>query len=444
MAGARDFPEAIQWHEGLLLSPQHFQQFANRQDQILHYHAQLLSPFHWGMRRLQTDPALLVSGTLRVLDLEAVMPDGLVVTHSPTRGQELEIDLTPNAEAMKLKPLAVHLTVPAARRAGGTASELARYDYVSGEPVADEHTGEGEVSIPRLRPRLGLLATEAAPGKFVSFPLAEVAFRNDTFSLTGFVPPCFTVPLQSPTGQMCAQVARRLREKALHLSEKAMSPSLTADSPILHELRSQIQTLVASLPHFEAVLNTGVSHPYPLYLALCSLVGHLASIGVGMVPPVLPAYDHNDIRGSFDAATSYIDRILEHAILTSYAAYPFAAEEGVFRLGMAWQWLTRPMVLGVRAESAMTEKDVLEWMNGALIGSTSMIPSLQQNRVLGADRQRIDRDEDLVPSRGVVLFSLKADPRFIEAGKALLVLNTADRPGRPRPAEIVLYVKNPK
>ncbi|HEV7518390.1 MAG TPA: type VI secretion system baseplate subunit TssK, partial [Thermoanaerobaculia bacterium] len=76
---ARELPAAIQWHEGMLLAPQHFQQMALRQEDLLGYHAAALSPYHWGVRQMEHDASLLVAGTFRLTALEAVLPDGLVV-----------------------------------------------------------------------------------------------------------------------------------------------------------------------------------------------------------------------------------------------------------------------------------------------------------------------------------------------------------------------------
>ncbi|HYL06343.1 MAG TPA: hypothetical protein VE075_09905, partial [Thermoanaerobaculia bacterium] len=65
-ATAYDVPPAIQWHEGMLLAPQHFQLFAQRQELLLQYHAAAISPFHWGVRSCRVDPVMLVDGTFRV------------------------------------------------------------------------------------------------------------------------------------------------------------------------------------------------------------------------------------------------------------------------------------------------------------------------------------------------------------------------------------------
>jgi len=60
MIDAHDLPGAIQWHEGMLLAPQHFQQLSIRYEELLHYHLMMISPFHWGIRRLKIDQVLLL------------------------------------------------------------------------------------------------------------------------------------------------------------------------------------------------------------------------------------------------------------------------------------------------------------------------------------------------------------------------------------------------
>ena len=69
-------PERIQWHEGMLLSPQHFQHESARVDALIAWQALATNPYAWGIRRLELDEGLLATGLLRVLRLDAVMPDG--------------------------------------------------------------------------------------------------------------------------------------------------------------------------------------------------------------------------------------------------------------------------------------------------------------------------------------------------------------------------------
>ena len=56
-------PDRIQWHEGMLLSPQHFQQEAARVDALVAWHTLASSPYSWGIRKLELDQSLLVAGS---------------------------------------------------------------------------------------------------------------------------------------------------------------------------------------------------------------------------------------------------------------------------------------------------------------------------------------------------------------------------------------------
>ena len=439
----RQVPDAIQWHEGMLLAPQHFQPLALRQDNLLQYHATTISPYHWGIRHLKIDPVLLVEGTLRVTELEAVMPDGLAVSWVGAGPEGLEVSLAPYADALKTAPVRVHLAVPA-RRSGlsQVKGELPRYDSVEGDPVSDESTGDGDLRIPRLRPRLSLLVADTPPQKYISFPLAEVAYSNETFVLTEFLPPMLRVPLGSPLAQACAAIARRLREKAVFLADRARTPSVASRPPQLLETRAMVHSLVAALPHFEAVLNTGLSHPYALYLALTTLVGHVASVGRALLPPVLDPYDHDNLWASFEQARHFVFRVIEEGILETFTAFPFYLERDAFQISFDEDWRTRRLVIGVRAQAGVSEAEVAQWVEQCLIGSKTVMPGLRDRRILGARRERIESEGDLVPSSGVVLFGLEADSQVVESHQILQVWNAADRGEAPRASEIVLYVKN--
>ena len=443
MTDAHNIPAAIQWHEGMLLAPQHFQQLSIRNEELLHFHLVLAAPFQWGVRRLKIDPSLLVDGKLRVLDLEAVMPDGLIVSYLPGDDHLLEIDLAPYAEEMKQRPVSVHLAAPI-KKIGSTAikGDLARFESVEGHPVADENAEESEITIPRLKPRINLLVTDTPPQKYTTVPLAKVAFENETFSLTDYIAPMLSVPVTSSVGEICSAIAHRLREKAVFLSEKVNAPDSPFRGSMVLETKMLIQSMVSALPPFEAILNTGVSHPYPLYLSLCSLVGHLAALGLGQVPPVLEPYNHNDLRSTFTRPKEFIYRMIDEGILESHIAVSFHFENGMFDLKLKKEWLTPSLTVGVRGRPGAVEKDITAWMQEALIGSESLTETMKEKRILGASRTKTERDEELVPARGVVLFSVKGDPEFILPDETLKIYNTSDPTGRLGPAALTLYVKN--
>ncbi|HAJ19125.1 MAG TPA: hypothetical protein DCL95_03540 [Rhodospirillaceae bacterium] len=202
---ARELPDAIQWHEGMLLAPQHFQQLGVRGEELIAYHTATSSPFHWGIRHLKVDPVQLVSGIFRVLELEAVLPDGLIVTHVQGDDVPLELDLSEQQGQLMGKPVPIYLAVPV-RRLGGRATrgDLPRYQEVPGLPISDEHTGEGEMTIPRLKPRLSLHLTDSLAQKYVGFPIARLVLREEAFTMTNFVPAQLSITRVSAIGE-CAR-----------------------------------------------------------------------------------------------------------------------------------------------------------------------------------------------------------------------------------------------
>ncbi len=434
---------AVQWHEGMLLAPQHFQQSSLRSEQLVHYHLANAAPYHWGLRRLRIDRVALVNGTFRITELEGVMPDGLPVGLDADYPAPLELTLTEHAALFRRGPVKVHLCVPADRGEVVTSGALARFHSVAGAAVVDANTGEGSLRIPRLLPRMTLIAGETPPEKFVSFPVAEVRFQDETFSLTDFYAPSLQARPGSALLEASATIAKRVREKASFLSEKVRASAMVEKRPLLQDMQSTVRSLTAALPPLEAMVGAGVVHPFDLYLALTSLAGHLSSVGATQVPPVFPAYDHNDQRSSFAPLLFFVNRMLD-AVHESYTTLPFLERDGRFSLRIPAEKVGARLVVGVVTPIGVPEAAIAEWLESAQIGSASRMTSIRDRRIRGAARRRLEvADEmELTPSRGVVLFALTVDPDLIVAGEELVIVHPADPEGRTRPSEITLYLPN--
>src|ERR1700741_3203370 len=217
---AYEIPDAIQWYEGLLLTPQHFQQLSSRHEALVQYGTALMAPFSWGIRRFKHHAISLPAGKFRVLELEAVMPDGLVVVHGFASGRDdvLEIDLSKYADQMSYRGALVHVAVAAQQREG-TNGDIARYESFKDGPIGDQVSAGKSYSIHRLKPRLSLHVGDKVPNGYVGFPIARVIQRDSSFTLDEtFIPPLLAVPLKNidgdtssiagqSLGDMCSQVA---------------------------------------------------------------------------------------------------------------------------------------------------------------------------------------------------------------------------------------------
>jgi type VI secretion system protein ImpJ len=442
---AQEIPEAIDWHEGMLLAPEHFQQMNARQEMLVGYGLSC-SPYQWGVRHLEWDANLLASGTLSVTQLEAILPDGLIATVNEPG--ELELALKPYAEQMRSAAVPVCLVAPARKMETG-AGDLERYQSDPGVPPEDaSYAGLNGASIPRLRPRLALL-TGSIPPKYVGFPLVRVRYENEVFAASNDHP-VLSVPVSSRLGSLCSQVARHVREKALYLADRARGSDGGTGQAAAEYVKTLIHSLVSSLPPFEGGLYTGVAHPYPLYLALCAMAGSVAGVGLSLVPPVFPPYDHNNPYESFQEVKKYIFQVIAEGISETWASFRFHRAEQTFVLAAKTGWSEvlgerRPgrtsLVLALRTPSGATEKDMLAWGSNCVIGTSGVVASLVNRRILGAARRPVESADDLIPAKGLLLFELEPDAEFIRLDEDLQVFDR--RPDAVPPLEALLFVRKP-
>jgi type VI secretion system protein ImpJ len=442
---ADEIPNSIDWREGVLLTPQHFQQMARRQEALLQYNTALVAPFYWGVRYLKSE---LFRGRLQIKYVEAVMPDGLVVSYregadlQADRG--LQADLT-TCEKIKGKPVKVYLAVaPQSRRM--SKGDNARYAFYDGEPAVDEYTGEGQVRIRRLIPHLRLIVDDAPPQETVNIPLLEVEYKDENYVQTAFVPPLLIVTsnpelgAQSRLGADCEALAKTVREKAQELAGQAQTPASGGAPRLDLETKSRIRSLAASLPHLEAILGTELSHPFPLYLALCSMAGHLAALGPDILP-LKPSYNHSDLRATFQPIIKFIKQAIEQGLSSTYSSHVFTDHGEVYDIRFDADWMHRRLILSLRGRPGVAASELIRWGEDCLIGSETHLKSMKERRILGASRHHIAGDEDLVPPKDVVLFLLTPDPKFIEPDKLLQIFNRGMHGDAVRPVEIVLHVK---
>jgi len=425
-----EIPAAVHWYESMLLAPQHFQQASHRGEALLHYHASVASPFHWGLMDLGRKP--LTDGVLEIDRVEAVMPDGLVAGYPRRDGQKerepLRIDLNELRPQIEQGKQTVFLTV-AARQPGERFNE--RYE-IGAQDTSDELTGTESLSIQLLHPHLKLVLGNSLPGSSVGFPIARVAIHGSAIEETPFEPPWLRVR-SGLLQEICRDLAFTLREKATSLATSIAQTSASSRQPQLLETRLLVHSLVSVLPPLEALIDSGVAHPFTLYLALAAVAGNLAP---GQVPDHLACYDHDDLLLSFRSVVAAIAKIMKTAIRAPYTLHPFTAEGDDFRLLIMPQWPRHAMLLGVSAPPGVTEKDVDDWVMNSTIGARSLMDSLRRRRALGVKLERM-RDPALLPASGVTFYKLRPNDEHVVPSEDLIV-NNADH--ERRPLEIVLYV----
>lgn len=437
----RKLNQAVQWYDGMLLRPEHFQHADRRSEELSAYRFSQAKPYFYGAAHLVIDDVLLDSGLFRISEIEAVMPDGTVVTVDGEGAENLEIDLKEALKALKISEgrTKIYLALPEYRAdAASLHAELPRYASAESALVINENTGEEVDRFAVLKPNLKLFIGEKPRSSFVSFPIAEILIEQNTYTLTKFIAPCMQVPLNSDLGSMVLSVIRSLRSKMSFLAERTKSEGA---SFVGEEAKMYISRMAANLPGLEALLSCNQAHPLDLYVKMCDLAGQLSGLIPSEVPPSFEGYNHDDLQNSFQAIIKYIDFCLQ-TLREGYTILKFTQEDRVFNLQLDRTIVADRMVIGIKAGLGMSIHDLVEWTTSAVVATKSFVNAIRDKRILGARRSVLDTHDrmKLMPTHDTLLVEILYDRNYIDPLDVLQIFNVADRKEK-RPKDIVMYVE---
>lgn len=393
MAYETFLPDAVQWSEGMLLSPQHFQQHDIHTQALLHQRIAGLSTHAWGVRAMAVDPAPLVTGTISVSAFEGVLPDGLPVVWSACDGRApkpLEVGTLCTQIG---KPLRIWLAVPP--RAGAEempSTSVQRYDSLPGTLTIDEVTGIGDVVVERARVRVALFAEAQRPAGYPGIPLMEV-MRNaqGEIVVTGFHPPMLRLEASAFLGkgglaQQLSALRDKFWEKLRELVGTEQDDAPEAMAAMGAEARAHLamaRNVATCLPLLDAVLCDPLVAPAQAWSVLAQVVGRVTAIGSNPRPLVMEPYRHEDCQPQFLAALEFVQRKLD-LINTDWDNLAFArVNDGVFARRLPKD-ATGTVYIELRPRDGQTVGDLQNWLADARIASEDLLPVLRQRRLAGA------------------------------------------------------------
>jgi type VI secretion system protein ImpJ len=384
-------PEAVSWSEGMLLSPQHFQQNDIYWNQLLQQRLSMLQPFGWGLLDMALDPTELANGRVVFQRLRCVMPDGLLIEYPGHFAPlDLSIDLSKNDWATQPRVM-VHLRVPI--RGKGAASDIGdmqRYTIERGSMVSDENTGKDDIVVDRMRPKMSLAAGESVAKSYCSFPLLELFGDTSGVHLTSYHPPMLRTDasaFQGATGlqRQLTTLSEALWQKyrellGVRLDDQGQSRYDGEGGAQVHAARY----LVMSLPAFDVMLQAGSTHPSQMYLALAQLVGFVAATPAAPQPPALKAYDHNDCLPLFQLAINYVRDQLGR-LNADYRVLEFQrVGASGFRCMLPQGIATASLLIELRPRAGQNVQGLTQWLDNARTATEELIYLLVRRRYPGA------------------------------------------------------------
>lgn len=448
----KSLPRAICWHEGMLLSPHHFQQNHQYWEGQLSRIISTLAPDYWGVGELIFDQADLLDGTVNIQRLFAILPDGLVVDYRFSEDDVLQVSL----DDVGSTATTVYLTVPI--QVDGSASdrsEIQRYFSRDDKPRKDENTGDNEIVMPRLIPKLSLQVTDRVGDRYISLPLFRVVKpEGGSLQLSAdYCPPLLSISADKfrsssddsiatkSIQQLAQSLAFTIRHKAMQLA------GVSDDGESLGRNISQrhhryIRSMVQELPALELISDSNSSLPRHLYESLVRMAGSISEMAKNTIPPRFSMYSHIDNFAHFKHVMDYI-KVQVDSVNLSYTTLSFELErEGMYTMTIDKEWDGKDLIVELKPPAEVSIKEVSDWFKTCRIASLHLHKDLSERRLLGAKAEVLEHagELDVSPAPGNVLFKIKSDKRFIHVDKKLVILSTSNKVKAYVPQAILLHM----
>lgn len=331
------------WGEGLFLRPQHFQRQDAYHEWRLVQTSRALHPYAWGVRSIKVDTDALAAGQLRLVEVQALFPDGEIY-NAPFEDElppPLQLDASP--EPADAAGIVFHLAMAPLKanggNQGGNAEEagLAMRYHQHHEPAADWFTRAASAEVCTLRKSVRLVAS-SQPHDHLSHIGALRIRRSTTGSFeldTRFLPPSVSIAASPLLVLGLRRLMDVLQAKADALMGMQREPSRNivefrsgdvASFWLLHTAGSSYAALTHLLRH------PGL-HPERLFEELLRLAGALMTFSKSFTLADLPAYDHRDPGPGFARLDHIVRELLETVISTRYFAITLAEAKPSFHTG---------------------------------------------------------------------------------------------------------------
>ncbi|MBX2807774.1 MAG: type VI secretion system baseplate subunit TssK [Cellvibrionaceae bacterium] len=446
----RQLPKAVCWHEGMLLSPHHFQQNHQYWEGQLSRIISVLSPNYWGVGELQV---AFLGSEIHIKRLRAILPDGLLVDYDNRAGREQQLIIDINAvddENASASIKTVQLTVPI--QVAGSASEhseIQRYSSYD-DNCTDENTNDNKIVMPRLLPKLALQIGDRVSSAYIGLPLFRVMqVEGGSLQLASdYCPPLLSIgadsfragtaeiPGPKSIQQRAQDLAKLIRYKATKFAGAA-----EANNRFGRHHR-WIRAMVHKLTELELLSDSPQSLPCDLYQCLVCMAGSISELSPKNIPDRFLAYYHDDFLPDFDKVINYITTQVERVNL-NYTTLAFdAIEEGKFSITLDKSWYQNDLIIELKASSEQTRDNLDSWLQSCRIASEGLHSALAKRRLLGAKTLMIEKDQDsgITPALGNGLYKIRFNKKVMRPQTKLLIAAASTKVKHHCPKEIVIHI----
>ncbi|MGE9764981.1 type VI secretion system baseplate subunit TssK [Pseudomonas sp. PDM20] len=434
----RVLPDAVCWHEGMQLLPQHFQLQGLRAEVLSARLVHAANPWFWGLEHLELDPSALSTGVVRILALEAILPDGLPV--SLGQGDTLMFDATAAIAAAPEASISLYLALNPLARGGQVLPLKGRLQSSSGPAVPDLASGENPEPIVVWRPALRLV-TEAQRADSVCLPLLRIGKDAGGFVRLPYVAPTPRIAPASMLGQALVALCAHAREKCVFLAGRLRQAQQVENTEDSQEIRRQLAALWARLPELEASLYSGTASPAQLHALLCGMAGSWSELDPLGGVPAFPTFDFNELLRTFNPVIEWLEVTLGR-VRAGYRSLAFERVGNDFTLALPdLRSPVQRLVIGLRMPPGCGEEQAHEWLSHCIVASESSLAILSRQRMSGLEHLPMSRAEQIAYSVGedTHLFVVQAEGDWFDPAQRLCLRAAAAGSAGGSPWQVVLF-----
>jgi predicted component of type VI protein secretion system len=288
-------PNRIHWHDGQVLSCHDLQQADIIVFNTIRHLASIISPYSWGVIKLELDGPSLASNVIRINQLECLMPDYTYIQLPQYGSNPIEINLD---SYKKTDEYMLYCSISKEETILNNDFTLSRYKAKSGGQFPDMNTNENPKTIMKLMPVITLTTEKLHQ---LSLPLIKFNFSGTSIKILEYDPP-------SPNFRWCKISFTALNSTLSSLQEKLQ---IAINKVKMQNNSTDFQnygySIIQELCPLIALIQSAYPNPFQVYLGLTRLSAALSNILSDQYPNLNLYYDHSEIYNNFKIIIEFIE-----------------------------------------------------------------------------------------------------------------------------------------
>jgi type VI secretion system protein ImpJ len=377
----------ILWSEGMFLSPHHFQQWEEYQEQALDFRLKSIVSFNWGLTGLEINSEGLPNGNFSIINSSGLFPDGTVFSapdrDAPVLSRVFKEFLSPSTQTLDVF-LAIPKRNPESKNVSDDSPDTSRSTRYRKDSlkVVDQNTGENEIEVQIARNNLHLLFSGEDLSGYEYLQIARLKQEGDGAIVLddAFIPPCLHIACSSVLMGIVRRLSEMLNAKSASLSEERSQRTagiveFSSNDLVNFWLLHTVNSFIPTLNHNYRIPRI---HPEALYVSLARLAGALTTFSPDLQPGDIPVYDHGNLARSFLGLEDIIQELLKAVVPVGAMQIPIEKEsDSKFSARIVSDQLLSDSQIFLAAKADLPESQLIEELpKQSKISSTDQVNSL--------------------------------------------------------------------